>query len=93
MLALLSPTNDSFDPIQRGLVRSHKRDLSRDEAERQLEKDKENYKKFHQMLLNRMKNVTNGIILTLEFFKKVDSGLLLRGSPWLEEMKKFYQMF
>ena len=93
VLALLKPTNDSFDPIQRGLVRSHKRDLPSDEAKSQLEKDKENYQKFHQMLLSRMKNVSNGMILILEFFKKVDPGLLLREFPWFKEMQESYQMF
>lgn len=92
-VALLEPINDSFGPIQTGLIRSHRKDLPEDAARSQWEKDEQKYQTFHQTLLNRMKDVPKGIILTLEFLMKVDPGLLLRGSPWFKEMQNCYEVF
>ena len=105
ILAILFPTSDSFDPIQSGLVRSHKRNLPSNEAKIQWEKDQRNYQIFHKNIVKRLETV-KGCWLTLQFYKKeeekakMNSTLhrpdsLRRGRPvflvhMLESYKKFW---
>ena len=102
VLAILCPLDNSFDPVQSGLVRSHKKDLPKDKAKNQLEMDRDSYEKFHEDMKKRIGCVQRGIILTLDFlmqsnFLKNEAKTRNAGKPqkhlWFKEMEISYYSF
>ena len=88
--AILYPLDDSFHPIQRSIVRSHKNNLPTDDAAKQLEEDKQKYKKFHSDLCCQMKKVPKGCLLSLKLYKEKQSN---QTEPWFEEIIQSYSFF
>ena len=89
--AILHPSDDSFRPIQRSIVRSHKRNLPQEKADRKLEEDAKNYKRFHSKLCKQISLVPPDILLSLKFHLNESQNQL--GVWWIDKIVRSYQEF
>jgi hypothetical protein len=88
--AILHPSDISFRPIQRSIIRSHKRNLPQDDADRKLKEDTEKYEIFHKKLCQQISLVPEGILLSLELHLK-ERQTKPEGPWWIDAMIRSYQ--
>ena len=69
-LMMLGMFESTRSAVQEEILRSHKKNLSTKEEERIDERNKQKYEKFHQSVLQNIKSVNHGVVLTLNFLLK-----------------------
>ena len=80
---------NGFEPIQLGVIRSHKKDHPDPDGQRV--KHVEKYEKFHKDLCGQIRAVPHGTILSLEFYMKKPYSQ--RSTPWFQQMAQAYQSY